>query len=586
VGVARSHFLKNPNLSDSSLKTLVKNGIFEEFEKVLPRFSYSADPRSSVELSELQQTIRDKIRIHFEKEDIFLLHGITGSGKTAIYISFILDILQKGKQVLYLLPEIALTTQIVSRLARVFGNSFGVYHSRYSDNERVEIWNSVKNGQLKFVVGVRSSVFLPFSDLGMIIIDEEHDSSLKQFEPEPRYHARDTALVLARFHGAKVLMGSATPSLETYHQARTGKYGYTYLNKRFGDYPVPKISLVNLNYEQKKERLKGEFSETLVTQIENRLDKKEQTILFQNRRGYSPTVYCRDCGTVVMCPNCSVTPTFHKAKGLLRCHYCGNRFEIPKACGSCGSVELRLRGYGTEKLEEELAILFPEAVIERMDQDTTRGKYKYQKIIEGFEQGAIDILVGTQMITKGLDFKNVSLVGILDADRMMFYPDPRAMEKTYQLLTQVSGRTGRSERGGEVIIQTYNPKHWLFDYIINHRTDFYEKELAERRDYHYPPYYRLIGIEVKNKDRKTAYHAAKKLSETLCVEIGFEKVFGPIEPMIYKIRNYFIYSLIIKIERGSPEITTIKQRILTGIDDIRQEQQFSGLKISLDVDPQ
>jgi primosomal protein N' (replication factor Y) len=441
---------QDDTVSQSSLTTLIKNAVFETFEIIQPRFSDNdPGPRVEIKLTESQREASQQIMVQFERQNIVLLHGITGSGKTEVYIDLIQRALGSGSQVLYLLPEIALTTQIVVRLQRVFGDKMGIYHSKFSDNERVEVWKGVVSGQYQFVVGVRSSVFLPFDNLGLIIVDEEHETSYKQHDPAPRYHARDVAIMLAHWQQAKVLLGSATPSLETYYQAKQGRYGLVELFKRFGDATLPNILLIDTKVEKRQKTMKNEFSSALLHALEMNMARKEQSILFQNRRGYSPYMQCEDCDWTAECPNCAVSLTYHQRDAELRCHYCGHKEEVPRLCPTCGSTKVRTIGFGTEKLEDQLQIIFPSSKIVRMDLDTTRAKNAYQQIIQEFEVGDVDVLVGTQMITKGLDFDNVSLVGIFDADRLIHFPDFRATERSFQMMTQVSGRAGR-RAGGRV----------------------------------------------------------------------------------------------------------------------------------------
>ena len=467
-GLDKTILNQDDTVSQSSLTTLIKNAVFETFEIIQPRFSDNdPGPKAAIKLTDAQREASEQIMAQFERQNIVLLHGITGSGKTEVYIDLIQQALSSGSQVLYLLPEIALTTQIVVRLQRVFGDKMGIYHSKFSDNERVEVWKGVVSGQYQFVVGVRSSVFLPFDNLGLIIVDEEHETSYKQHDPAPRYHARDVAMMLAHWQQAKVLLGSATPSLETYYQAKQGRYGLVELFKRFGDATLPNILLVDTRVEKRQKTMKNEFSSALLNALEMNMARNEQTILFQNRRGYSPYMQCEDCDWTAECTNCAVSLTYHQRDAELRCHYCGHKEEVPRLCPTCGSTKVRTIGFGTEKLEDQLQIIFPASKILRMDLDTTRAKNAYQQIIQEFEGGEVDVLVGTQMITKGLDFDNVSLVGIFDADRLIHFPDFRATERSFQMLTQVSGRAGRrAGRQGTVLIQTNNPQQTILQKII------------------------------------------------------------------------------------------------------------------------
>ncbi|MEL7003427.1 MAG: primosomal protein N' [Bacteroidota bacterium] len=525
--------LSTPDLSLSSLNTLIKNSVLEEFEVIVSRFKEYENDLKEINLTDYQEQVKDEIISSFQNFNTVLLHGITGSGKTEIYIKLIQDTLSSGSQALYLLPEIALTTQIVGRLRKAFGDKMGVYHSKFSDNERVEVWKGVLSGQYQFVVGVRSSIFLPFDNLGLIVVDEEHESSYKQYDPAPRYHARDVAIVLGAKHHSKVLLGSATPSMESYYQAQSGKYGLVCMDQRYGKAQLPEFEIADMIRERKRKTLKGEFSSILVQAIKERLEKKEQAIIFQNRRGYSPYVSCMECGWIPQCNNCSVSLTYHQYRQEILCHYCGYKEPLPRTCEACGSTNLKTMGFGTEKLEEDLELLFPSARVQRMDLDTTRKKTSYERIISDFENGDIDILVGTQMVSKGLDFDHVSLVGIFDIDRMMFFPDFRSFERTFQLATQVSGRAGRRNKTGKVIIQTRNTDQSLLRKIISNDFEaFYQDELKERETYLYPPFARLIQVTVKNKDVKLAQLTSQKLTNLLREQLGASRVLGPEAPLI------------------------------------------------------
>jgi primosomal protein N' (replication factor Y) len=585
-GLLRKKLL-NGDLSESSLTTLIRHGVFEEFEVIVSRFGDEpAADSMDVTLSEEQLRAHDEIIRSFEKTGTTLFHGITGSGKTEIYISLIKKALESGSQALYLLPEIALTTQIVQRLKKVFGNAMGVYHSRFSDNERVEVWLGILSGRFKFVVGVRSAVFLPFDHLGLIIVDEEHDTSYKQQEPAPRYHARDVALVMGQLHQARVLLGSATPSVESYYLAHTGKYSLVQLHSRFGEAKLPEIALADLRRDRKEKKNKGQFSSMLLTAIKETLSKKEQVIIFQNRRGYSPVLECEDCGWVPRCINCAVSLTYHQYKHALVCHYCGYRENVPAQCPSCTSSRLLTPGYGTEKLEEELKLHFPEAHIQRMDLDTTRSKTSYETIIDQFEKGDTDILVGTQMVTKGLDFDKVSLVGVFNADRMLHFPDFRADERAFQLLTQVSGRAGRREKPGLVMIQTVNPEHPVLNQVVHHRlSEFYEQELQTRQQHFYPPFSRIIEITLKHPDKKLVRTAAFALTSRLNEELKGLRILGPGEPMISRVRNQYLMNLLIKLPRDSGNLGTLKQTIQGICHSLLQVKEYRNVRLVIDVDP-
>jgi primosomal protein N' (replication factor Y) len=587
-GLLKKHLL-DEDVSASSLNTLIRNNVLEEFEVIVSRFGEEEESHPSVPIAVLnaeQQHAHHEILKSFSAHDITLLHGITGSGKTEIYINLIRQAIESGTQVLYLLPEIALTTQIVQRLKKVFGGAMGVYHSKFSDNERVEVWNGVLSGKFKFVVGVRSSIFLPFDNLGLIIVDEEHDPSYKQQEPAPRYHARDVAMVIAQMHHAKVLLGSATPSLETYFHASQGKYGLVRLAKRFGDARLPEIKFADMGRERKQKTIKGEFSGQLLTAIEETLGRKEQVIIFQNRRGYSPMVNCEDCGWTPKCVNCAVSLTYHQFRHALVCHYCGYKESLPTQCPTCTSSRLKTVGYGTEKLEEELGLHFPDATIQRMDLDTTRSKTGYENIIDLFERGETNILVGTQMVTKGLDFDGVSLVGIFNADRMIHFPDFRSYERAYQLITQVSGRAGRKDKPGTVVIQTSSPDHPLLHTILKHDYEkFYQEQLADRQRHDYPPFTRLIEITVKHTDKKIVRTTASVLAELLRRDLAGVRILGPGEPMIPKIRNQYLMNILIKIPRGKGDLTQLKHTLQQTIHQLLKEKEHRSARIVTDVDP-
>ncbi|MBL7850690.1 MAG: primosomal protein N' [Cyclobacteriaceae bacterium] len=585
-GMSRADLL-DAEISESSLQTLVKNNILEIFDKVVPRFGTPAGATEHpVLLSEAQEKARNEILKGLEEHGTSLLFGVTGSGKTEIYVDLIRRALDGGSQVLYLLPEIALTTQIVTRLQRIIGSALGVYHSKFSDNERVEVWNGVLSGRFRFVIGVRSAVFLPFDNLGLIIVDEEHDPSYKQQDPAPRYHARDVARMMAHFHHAKVLLGTATPSCETYFQARAGKIGFVQLHERFGDAQLPAIAFANIARERKSKTLKGEFTSALLREIKSTLEQKGQVILFQNRRGHSPLVECEDCGWIPKCINCAVSLTYHQFRHALICHYCGYREELPKQCPSCGSKRILTLGYGTQKLEEELTLHFPDARIQRMDLDTTRTRSGYESILDEFERGETNILVGTQMVTKGLDFDKVRLVGVFDADRMMHFPDFRSYERAFQLIVQVSGRAGRRETAGKVLIQTSNPEQPLFSYVTRHAvTSFLDEQLEDREHHHYPPFARLIEITIKHMDRNISARAAQHLAMSIREKAGGFRLLGPGEPIISKIRNEYLNTILLKIPRDQGRLGAIKQTLLTLSDAMQEDKNYRGVKVVFDVDP-
>lgn len=575
------------DLSPSSFKTLVKNEVLQEYDVVVPRFGNTgSDGVLEIKLTELQSQVRKDILTHFESRQTVLLHGITGSGKTEVYIDIIKTVLEGGEQVLYMLPEIAITTQMVNRLYQVFGDQLGVYHSRYSDNERVEVWKGVLTGRFSLVLGVRSSVFLPFDNLGLIIVDEEHEASFKQFDPAPRYHARDVAQVLAQIHNAKVLMGSATPSIESYYLARSGKYSLVELDKRYGNAHLPQIKLADVRKNRKQQTLKNDFTSELFEQIGKATGEKEQVIIFRNRRGYSPHLTCEDCAWIPKCENCSVSLTYHMYKGILQCHYCGYKLKVLHTCPACGSARLKGVGFGTEKLEEDIKLFFPEANVRRMDLDTTRKKFSYHKIIEEFEKGDIDILVGTQMVTKGLDFDRVNLVGVMDADVMLHFPDFRSGERTFQVLTQVSGRAGRRDKTGQVIIQTSNTEQPVLEWVIkNDFESLYSYEIAERQKFRYPPFFRLIRIIVRHKEKDISERFAKHLGSLLKNKLGTNRVLDPHEPMISRIKNKYLMEILVKVKRDINKLRAVKEIISTSSKELLSQKEFKQVQVIFDVDP-
>ncbi|WP_281239445.1 replication restart helicase PriA [Flavobacterium praedii] len=568
------------------VKALVEKEIFEEYYLQEDRINFSGNGREGeLQLSKAQQKAFESIKESFDQKPVCLLHGITSSGKTEIYIKLIEDYLITGKQVLYLLPEIALTTQLVSRLRIHFGNKVAVFHSKYSNNERVEVWNQVLSNAEKaqIVIGARSALFLPFSDLGFVIIDEEHEQTFKQSDPAPRYHARDAAIVLANMYQAKVLLGSATPSIESYYNAVSSKFGFVEISERFGNVSLPDIQLVDLKDKYFRKKMNGHFSDVLIEEITLALSLGEQVILFQNRRGYSPIVECITCGHVPHCHSCDVSLTYHKHKNQLRCHYCGYSIANPTHCHSCHSVDLITKGLGTEQIEQELLNIFPSAKTGRMDQDTTRGKFGFEKIIDSFKNREFDILVGTQMLAKGLDFDNVNLVGIMNADTMLYHPDFRAFERSFQMMTQVAGRSGRSDKKGKVVIQTYNPNHNTVQQVTN--TDYigmYKEQLYDRQIYKYPPYYRIIKLTLKQRDFEKLKQGSMWLYQVLSQNLAMP-VLGPEEPAISRIRNEYIRTIVIKIPQNNSIINTKKtiQKILNSFEAVAQ---YRAIKITVNVD--
>ncbi len=586
-GIAKNVLL-NADVSSSALSTLIKNNIFEEFDQVISRFADNdLKTEQEINLSGDQLRAKDELLESFKSNDVTLLHGITGSGKTEVYIELVKHALQGGSQVLMLLPEIALTTQIVSRLNKVFGNKMGIYHSKFSDNERVEVWRGIISGKFSFIIGVRSSVFLPFDNLGLVIVDEEHESSYKQYEPTPRYHARDTALMLGRFHNAKVVLGSATPSIETYYQATIGKWGLVKMDKRFGTAQLPEIIMVDTLREKKFKTMKNDFSSVLLEDLKLCLDNGEQAILFQNRRGYAPYLNCEDCAYIPKCTSCSVSLTYHMHSGDLRCHYCGFTEKVPQKCEACGSAKMKSIGFGTEKLEDDLKLFLPEARVQRMDLDTTRNKNAYQNIIADFESGKTNVLVGTQMVTKGLDFDKVTLVGIFDADRMIHFPDFRAAERAFQILSQVSGRAGRRGQKGKVLVQTTNPNQLILDQVVKHDYEsFYKLELTEREKFNYPPFYRIIKITIKDHDKKTAHDFATDFVKVLSPELGSKRVLGPETPVIDRIRNNYLVDIFIKLEKEKIKLSIVKELLQKqSLQLLQSDKKYRNAQVVFDVDP-
>lgn len=581
--------LLEEGVSDSSLATLAKKEILDIFRAEISRLSQSdIDVNNIKALSEHQERAFKDIKSHFKTKDVVLLHGVTSSGKTEIYVKLIQEALDRGEQVLYLLPEIALTAQLINRLQHYFGDLVGIYHSRFNQNERIEIWNKVLTNDLqqyRIILGARSSIFLPYTNLGLIIVDEEHENSFKQYDPAPRYNARDVSIVLAIEHHAKVLLGSATPSIESYYNAKEGRYGLVELDQRYGGVKMPEILCADLEKETKQKTIKSHFSSFLLSEMEVALEREEQIILFQNRRGYVPLWSCEMCNWTPQCKNCDVSLTYHKSSNALKCHYCGFFMSPPSSCGACGSRKLKMIGFGTEKIEDELAIYLPNANVQRMDFDTTRSKNAYANIISDFENKRVDILVGTQMVTKGLDFENVGLVGILSADQMLKFPDFRAFERSYQLMSQVAGRAGRKNKRGKVIIQAFNPNHWVIQKVIQHDyIGLYTQEIIERRNFHYPPFYRIINVQLRHKNRDTVQFGAQYLAKTL-TDVFKERVLGPEIPLISRVRNLYLQNITIKFERNaSPK--KVKDILTQKLDDFLAQHDFRSIRVVVDVDPQ
>ena len=571
-----------------TVKSLVKRGILEIYQKEVGRLNTDGEftPQNAKLLNEAQQEAYNQVLMQFMKKNVVLLHGVTSSGKTEIYIHLILKALQDHKQVLFLLPEIALTVQIMERLQRVFGSRLGIYHSKYSDAERVEIWKKqVSACPYDIIIGARSAALLPFKNLGLVIIDEEHETSYKQQDPAPRYHARSAAIMLASMYGAKTLLGSATPCMETYTNAKNGKFGYVRLDKRYKDIALPKIEVVDVKDMTRRKMMKGPFSPRLLEAIQESLDNNKQVILFQNRRGFVPIVECQDCGWIPKCEHCDVSLTMHKNINLLTCHYCGYTYAIPKVCPKCGGIHLRGRGFGTEKIEDQIMELFPEAKVARMDLDTTRTKNAYARIIEDFAYGKTNVLIGTQMITKGLDFDRVQLVGILDADSMLNYPDCRAYEHSYMMLQQVSGRAGRKGKQGLVILQTKSADLPVIEQVAaNDSKTFYEDLDEERRLFNYPPYTRLIYVYLKHQHDNMVESAALMLGSILRGWFG-ERILGPDKPAVARVKSMCIRKIMIKLENGIDQ-KKVREYLRMAQKQILQDKQYAALQIFYDVDPQ
>ncbi|WKL48475.1 primosomal protein N' [Flavobacterium pectinovorum] len=568
------------------IKALIEKEIFEEYFLQHDRISFDGKAsEKQLQLSDAQESAFTAIKDNFLEKEVCLLHGVTSSGKTEIYIKLIEGYLETGRQVLYLLPEIALTTQLVSRLRLHFGDKVAVFHSKYSNNERVEVWKQTleNSDKAQIVIGARSALFLPFTNLGLLIVDEEHEQTFKQTDPAPRYHARDAAIVLANFHQAKVLLGSATPSIETYFNTQSAKYGLVTLTERYNNVRMPEIVLVDLKDKHFRKRMTGHFSDLLIEEIAEALSLGEQVILFQNRRGYSPIIECMTCGHVPHCQQCDVSLTFHKHKNQLRCHYCGYAIAKPTHCHSCSSIDLTTKGFGTEQIEQELISLFPNAKTGRMDQDTTRGKYGFEKIIDSFKGREIDILVGTQMLAKGLDFDNVSLVGIMNADNMLHHPDFRAFERSFQMMTQVAGRAGRSEKQGKVVIQTYNPNHNTIQQVTTHNyAGMYKEQLYDRLIYRYPPYFRIIKLTLKHRDFDKLKEGSMWLYQVLSQNLSIP-VLGPEEPAISRIRNEYIRTILIKIPQEL-HLGNTKKTIQKMLNSFEAVAQYRAIKVTVNVD--
>ncbi len=580
--------LIDEEISSSSINTLEKNGIIVQERIEIARLDAdSSMTQEFKQLSQSQSVALDEIHMAFEEDKVAMLHGVTGSGKTEIYVQLIQEHLDLGQQVLFLLPEIALTTQLIQRLSAYFGEQIGVYHSKFNQNERIEIWNHVLNDDMnkyRIILGARSSIFLPYRNLGLIIVDEEHESSYKQYDPSPRYNARDCAIVLSTLHNAKIVLGSATPSIESYYNAKSNKYKLVELNDRFGKVLLPEIFCADVKKERKKKSMKSHFTSFLIDHMREVLNIGEQIILFQNRRGYTPYWMCEICNWTPKCLNCDVSLTYHKHSNNLKCHYCSYASKPVGSCSACGSNRLNMLGFGTEKIEDELAIMFPEKKVKRMDLDTTRSKNAYANILNDFDTGKIDILIGTQMVTKGLDFKNVNLVGILDADMLLNRANFRAFERSFQLMTQVAGRSGRRQKRGKVIIQTGDPEHWVIEKVIDHDfKGFYKSEIIERENYFYPPYFKIIEITLKHRDENKLIKAAYDLSIQLRNSFK-ERVLGPEFPVVKRINNLFLKKIILKIEKDASD-KKVKERIHQIVDEFYSVPINKSIRVVIDVDP-
>ena len=587
VEITRDELINSSHASLQTLNALVKRGLLETYELEVGRLNHGGDPHleNIKPLSSVQQDAYNQIQFSFLKKNVTLLHGVTSSGKTEIYIHLIRQALEQKKQVLYLLPEIALTVQIMQRLQHVFGNRLGIYHSKYSDAERVEIWQKqLSRHPYDVILGARSAVLLPFQHLGLVIIDEEHETSYKQQDPAPRYHARSAAIVLAQMFGAKTLLGTATPSLESYHNAKTGKYGLVTLQERYKGIELPEIQIVDIQDLQRRKMMNGPFSPLLLAKTREALERGEQVILFQNRRGYAPMIECKQCGWVPHCQHCDVSLTFHRNFNQLTCHYCGFTYQVPTECPACGCKELRTKGYGTEKIEAEVQDVFPEARIARMDLDTTRSRQAYERIINDFSAGRTNILIGTQMVSKGLDFDKVSVVGILNADSMLNYPDFRAYEHAFMMMAQVSGRAGRKGKRGLVILQTKSPGLPILDQVVrNDYPAFYQSLIAERQQFHYPPYYRLVYVYLKHRQDALVESASIEMSSRLRQLFG-ARVLGPDKPAVAKVKSLSIRKLVLKCEFGL-NMADVRKYLALAQQQMLQDKRYSTLQIYFDVDP-
>ncbi|EXZ81294.1 primosomal protein N' [Bacteroides fragilis str. B1 (UDC16-1)] len=584
--VSKKELLQRASASPAIFNGLVEKQIFEVYYQEIGRLNRLVGKTVELNvLNEHQQRAYHEIMQSFQEKNVCLLHGVTSSGKTEVYIHLIEETLRQGRQGLYLLPEIALTTQITERLKRVFGSRLGIYHSKFPDAERVEIWQKQLTEEgYDIILGVRSSVFLPFRNLGLVIVDEEHENTYKQQDPAPRYHARNAAIVLASMYGAKTLLGTATPSVETWQNATTGKFGWVELKERYKEIQLPEIIPVDIKELHRKKRMTGQFSPLLLQYVREALDNKQQVILFQNRRGFAPMIECRTCGWVPKCKNCDVSLTYHKGINQLTCHYCGYTYQLPRSCPACEGVELMHRGFGTEKIEDDVKLIFPEASVARMDLDTTRTRSAYEKIIADFEQGKTDILIGTQMVSKGLDFDHVSVVGILNADTMLNYPDFRSYERAFQLMAQVAGRAGRKNKRGRVVLQTKSIDHPIIRQVMtNDYEDMVAGQLAERQMFHYPPYYRMVYVYLKNRNETLLDVMAHTMAEKLRALFG-NRILGPDKPPVARIQTLFIRKIVVKIEQNAP-MSRARELLLRVQREMIEDERFKSLIVYYDVDP-
>lgn len=586
--VTRESLLNSSHNTLATINALIKRGILVTYEREVARLNHGGEPHPEhiKQLNEAQQDAFNQIQFQFLKKQVVLLHGVTSSGKTEIYIHLIQQALERKQQVLYLVPEIALTVQMMNRLRKVFGNQLGIYHSKYSDAERVEIWQKqLSDNPYDIILGARSAVFLPFQRLGLVIVDEEHETSYKQQDPMPRYHARDVAIMMAApIREARVLLGTATPSMESYYNTQTGKYGLVELKQRYQGIELPEIQIVDTKALQHRKLMNGPFSPILLSRVREALEHGEQAILFQNRRGYSPMVECRQCGWVPRCQHCDVSLTLHRNTNELVCHYCGATYSIPTSCPSCESKELQARGFGTEKIEDAILAIFPEARVARMDLDTTRSRNAYERIIDDFAAGRTNILIGTQMISKGLDFDRVSVVGILNADTMLNYPDFRAYEHAFMMMAQVSGRAGRKGKRGLVILQTKQPDLPLIHQVVrNDYVSFYNGQVLERREFHYPPFYRLINIYLRHKDNDLVETAANVLGNRLRQWFGI-RLLGPDRPSIAKVKQQNIRKLVLKLENGI-DIKKVREYLLLAQSQLLADRRYTSIQMYFDADP-